>query len=81
MPESMNKDLLTKVLAGVAVGAITMTVLWNVIDVTGIAGAVSERVNEYCQKPEAERLAIRGEINQRIAPHTIALTCSGAPSQ
>jgi hypothetical protein len=36
-------------------------------------------VKQYCDVPEAERLLIRGQVNQAIAPASILVTCPPAP--
>lgn len=33
-------------------------------------------VKQYCAVPEAERLLIRGQVNQAIAPDSIVVTCT-----
>lgn len=40
---------------------------------------VAKAVNRYCQEPLDERVIIRGQVNNLIAPNTIKVTCLNDP--
>lgn len=42
-----------------------------------VAPKVAAAVMTYCATPQAERLLIRQNVNQRIMPNSIAVTCVG----
>jgi len=42
-----------------------------------VAPKAAAAVMTYCATPQAERQLIRDSVNQRIAPNSIRITCTG----
>lgn len=44
-----------------------------------IVPVAQDLTKQYCAVPESERLLIRQQVNQAIAPNSIVVTCAGEP--